>query len=78
MTKKKAIIIVLAIILVLILLIPAPMHLTDGGTVIYQAILYSITDYHYITDGGYMNGIKIEILGITIYKNTILEEQVMP
>lgn len=67
--KKKFIKIVI-IIVVLILLFPIPHRYKDGGTVKYQAVLYSITDYHALSGvDGYDTGIEIEILGKTIYKN---------
>ena len=43
---KKKIIIAIAIIIAVVLLFPIPMRLKDGGTVKYQAILYSISDVH--------------------------------
>jgi hypothetical protein len=71
--KKK--VIRIAIIITLILLIPIPLRFKDGGTVKYQAVLYSITDYHAPrgTDG-YDTGIVIKLLGITVYENTTFEQ----
>lgn len=43
--KGKAIIGV-SILLAIILLIPIPMRLKDGGTVVYNAILYRVEDVH--------------------------------
>ena len=57
------------------MLVPIPLRFKDGGTVKYQAILYSITDYHVITGvDGYDTGIEIKILGITVYENTTFEQ----
>ena len=68
---RKNLVIVICIFLSLVLLIPIPLHLKDGGTVIYQAILYSIEDIHRInhTDvsNPYINGIRIKILGLEVY-----------
>jgi len=74
--KKKTIKIVIVIIS-LLLLIPIKLGYKDGGTIKYQAVLYSITDWHAIrgTDfRGFYTGIEIKILGITIYKDTKIEQ----
>lgn len=63
-----------------ILLFPVPIQqLTDGGTVTYKAILYSVTDWHEMigldSDDGkttYVEGISIEILGIEVFDNRSL------
>ena len=71
MMKKKIIRITIIIIIALILLFPIPLRYKDGGTVKYQALLYSITDYHALRGvDGYDTGIEIKILGITVYENT--------
>ena len=70
MMKKKLIRITI-IIISLILLFPVPLRYKDGGTVKYQAVLYSITDYHALRGVDvYDTGIEIKILGKTIYENT--------
>lgn len=69
---KKKVIIFVCIILVIVLLLPIPMRLKDGGTVKYQAILYSISDVHRLVPselGDYEDGIIIEILGMQIFNN---------
>ena len=71
---KKILIITISILLAAALLIPVPMHMEDGGTVVYQAILYSVSDVHSLnldeeTDAPYQEGIIIEILGIEVYHN---------
>jgi hypothetical protein len=59
------------IALALILLIPIPIRYKDGGTVKYQAILYSITDYHALRGvDDYDTGLEIKLLGISVYENT--------
>ena len=65
---------IIAVLLAAALLIPVPMHMEDGGTVVYQAILYSVSDVHRLnldeeTDAPYQEGIIIEILGIEVYHN---------
>ena len=69
--KKKALVIV-GIILAIVLLFPIPMRLKDGGTVKYQAVLYSISDVHRLSlesKTGYEEGMIIEILGVEIYNS---------
>ena len=71
---KKILIMIIAVLLAASLLIPVPMHMEDGGTVVYQAILYSVSDVHRLnldeeTDTPYQEGIIIEILGIEVYHN---------
>ena len=62
------------VLILVILLVPIPMHLKDGGTVIYGAIAYRVTDYHSLweEDGiyGYTEGYCVEIFGMTVYEET--------
>lgn len=67
--KKKVIIV---IVVLLILLVPIPMHLRDGGTVEYTALLYKVSKVHKLTgdlEKMYENGTIIEILGMEIFNN---------
>lgn len=76
--KKKMIIILCVIVAVLMLLVPIPMHLKDGGSVKYSALLYSVTDVHRmnpVTDG-YEDGTIIKILGFEVYNNVIALETI--
>ena len=69
---KKKVIVSIAIVLLIILLCPIPMRLKDGGTVKYQAILYSVSDVHRLapsTESGYEEGLIIEILGMQVFHN---------
>ena len=69
---KKTMIRCIAVLIIIILLVPIPLRLKDGGTVKYQALLYSILDVHRIShasEDGYEDGLMIEILGMTIYNN---------
>lgn len=69
-TVKKKIKIIVIVILLLIALIPIPQHLKDGGTVRYQALLYCVSNVHSLAiNGGYDEGITIEILGIEVFNN---------
>lgn len=70
MKKKTTIIIIIA--LLLILLIPIPMHLKDGGTVEYKALLYKFSKVHRLTgniEKMYEEGVTVEILGLEIFNN---------
>ena len=65
---------IIAVLLAAALLIPAPMHMEDGGTVVYQAILYSVSDVHRLnldeeTDAPYQEGTIIKILGFEVFNN---------
>lgn len=71
---KKKVIIGLCILLVIILLIPIPMRLKDGGTVVYNAILYQVEvvrriDPEATSEDDYLEGTIIKILGIEVYND---------
>ena len=71
---KKKIVICVAIVVALILLIPIPMRLKDGGSVVYQALLYSVKDVHSLnpdmeSGAPYKEGIVIKVLGVKIFDN---------
>ncbi len=71
---KKKIIICLAVLAALVLLIPIPMRLKDGGSVVYQAVLYSVKDVHSLnpdlkSEASYKEGIVIKVLGVEIFNN---------
>lgn len=74
--KKKLILTVAAVLLLAVLLIPLPLRLKDGGTVIWQAVLYSVSDVHSMTGEEesragklYYEGIIIKIFGIEVFNN---------
>lgn len=71
---KKRLFIAACIVIGLILLFPLPLRYKDGGTVEFRALLYSITNYHAMEGDGYLTGIKIKILGMTVYENTAIEK----
>lgn len=67
---KKKIRIIAIVILILVLLIPIPRHLKDGGTVEYGALIYRVSNVHRLAiEGGYEEGITVEILGFEIFSN---------
>ena len=71
--KNKKIWIIIIVIIALILLFPIPMRLKDGGSIKFQALLYSVTKYHKLvheSERGYIEGIGIEILGLEILNTT--------
>ncbi len=60
------------LVILLVLSIPIPMHLKDGGSVVYKGLYYKITDVHTLVEEpgkGYEEGIIIEIFGNEVYKN---------
>ncbi len=76
---KKKVIIVMVIVVLLMLLVPIPMHLNDGGTVEYKALVYKVSKVKRLISieemeqegkiKEYDHGIIIEILGFEIYNN---------
>lgn len=73
--KKKIIIGAIVIIAALVLLVPIPMHIKDGGSVKYKALLYEVTNYHMLAGipespgTVYVEGVEIKILGFTVYSS---------
>ena len=69
--KKKVIIISTIVVLFFIFFFPFPLHLKDGGSTMYKAILYSVTKYHSIAENPdeYYGGWRIDIFGINVYDN---------
>ena len=64
----------ICILLAIVLLIPIPMRLKDGGTVVYNAILYQVENVHRIdpeatSENDYLEGMIVKILGIEVYNN---------
>lgn len=62
--KKK--IIILAVVIFILMLIPMPLHLKDGGTIEYKALLYKYTKIHRLSEKsstGYEEGWELKILG---------------
>lgn len=68
--RKRKVLIALCIVAVLILLCPVRYELKDGGTVVYEHMLYSVADRHSSSpEGGYDEGMVIKILGIEVFNN---------
>jgi len=76
--KRKRLIIIISLIIVLILLIPLPQFFSDGGTVTYSAIVYTISDvnalWHEDGHDGYLVGLVITVFGIRVYDNLRFEK----
>lgn len=71
---KKKVMIGIGVLLAIVLLIPIPMHLKDGGTVVYNAILYQVEDVHRMSvvdtvEDEYLEGVIVKILGVEVYNS---------
>ena len=72
----KKVLIIILILVALILLFPIREQAKDGGSVLYNAILYDVYDVHSLYGGPdtgmlYVEGVIVEILGYQVYNNTI-------
>lgn len=79
--KKKKIILITIVVVLIILLIPYRKDmLWDGGSVEYKSVLCKYTKVHRLTNNsGYEEGVEIEFLGLKIFDNTkIVNEVDMP
>ncbi len=74
MTKKEKTVVTIAIIiLLLVLLIPVPIRWKDGGSVSFKSLVYEVTKIHQLPpdiDKPYIEGLEVQILGITVYRKT--------
>lgn len=71
--KKKAMI-GICVLLATVLLVPIPMRLKDGGTVVYHAVLYQVEDVHRLAavdtaEDEYLEGMIVRILGMEVYNS---------
>ena len=71
--KKKAMI-GICVLLAIVLLVPIPMRLKDGGTVVYHAVLYQVEDVHRLgavdmAEDEYLEGMIVRILGMEVYNS---------
>lgn len=71
---KKKVMIGICVLLAIVLLVPIPMRLKDGGTVVYHAVLYQVEDAHRLgavdTAGDeYLEGMIVRILGMEVYNS---------
>ncbi|MBO7650567.1 MAG: hypothetical protein J6S79_07485, partial [Lachnospiraceae bacterium] len=58
------------ILLALICLIPIPVHVKDGGTVKYNAVMYSVTDWH--AEGPYRKDAYTDRTEVDMYVGTTI------
>ena len=67
----KKILIVIVVVLILLLIPYYRDMLWDGGSVEYKSVLCTYTKVHKLADnGGYYEGVKIELLGLKVFDNT--------
>lgn len=69
---KKKVLLILAVLLAVVLLFPLKSHLKDGGTVVYQAVLYRVEKVHRLTEqvgNGFQEGTIVQILGVEVFNN---------
>ncbi len=74
--KKKIMTVICLVLVALVLLVPIPVNYKDGGTVSYNAVLYSVTKVHSMIvrtgdDGefepGYAVGTRVRVLIFPVY-----------
>ena len=71
---KKKVMIGICVLLAIVLLVPIPMRLKDGGTVVYHAVLYQVEDVHRLgavdtAEDEYLEGMIVRLLGMEIYNS---------
>ena len=71
---RKKVVTGICILLAIVLLIPIPMRLKDGGTVVYRAVLYQVEDVHRLgvvdtAEDEYLEGMIVRILGMEVYNS---------
>lgn len=71
---KKKVMIGICVLLTIVLLVPIPMRLKDGGTVVYRAVLDQVEDVHRLgavdtAEDKYLEGMIVRILGMEVYNS---------
>lgn len=71
---KKKLKIIISLIIAIVLLVPIKECYKDGGTIKYNAVLWSVTKHHSIADNlegrrGYYTGTTVRILCFEVYSN---------
>ena len=71
---KKKVMIGICVLLAIVLLVPIPMRLKDGGTVVYHAVLYQVEDVHRLgavdtAEDEYLEGMIVRIFGMEVYNS---------
>lgn len=66
--------IIIIVLICAVLLVPIPSKYKDGGTVEFNAILYSVRKEHSLSsEGGYNVGTRVRILLWTVYDDVKYE-----
>lgn len=69
--KRRVIISMVILMIFFLCLIPEKAFYSDGGTVKWKSIIYSITKYNaIIEESEYMVGYEVEVFGIKLYDDT--------
>ena len=77
--KAKHIVLIVLAVALIVMLIPKKLVFKDGGTKVYQAVLYRVTDYHRFSEdpatgkAGLIVGKEVKILGMTVFDNSHFE-----
>lgn len=71
---KKKVMIGICVLLAIVFLVPIPMRLKDGDTVVYRAVLYRVEDVHRLgavdtAEDEYLEGMIVRILGMEVYNS---------
>ena len=66
---KKKVMIGICVLLAIVLLVPIPMRLKDGGTVVYRAVLYHRLGAVDTAEDEYLEGMIVRILGMEVYNS---------
>ena len=71
---KKKVMIGICVLLATVLLVPIPMRLKAGGTVVSHAVLYQVEDVHRLAavdtaEDEYLEGMIVRILGMEVYNS---------
>ena len=67
---KRKLVILAIVLAALYLLFPRSYGIDDGGSILYETPVYSVTKYHVMdweNEGEYLEGWRIEIFGIKVY-----------
>lgn len=76
--KKRIMTVICLVLVAFVLLVPIPLRYKDGGTVKYNALLYSVTNVHsivtqYVAEGEYKDGYEVgtivRVLGFEVYND---------
>ena len=73
--KKKLLVIAANLLVIVILFTPVRLAIKDGGSVRWQALVYSVTKIHQLNPASddtkpYIDGWEVKLLGMTVYRET--------